>query len=421
MPAIFMFPFEPNWVDGIRYRITYPTKIIKAYDGHEQRIMLRELPIVECEAKYDMGLGAESSWFDSLLWKAQGVGIMMPIWLYATRLTEVISAGQDYIPIPTANPYFGNGDSHVALIDAWDNLKFEMSIITNVSDGNMYLLQPVKEMWDAEITFVVPCRPAKVPAELQLVKPTSIITSATIISKFQETPLIIPRIKSFNAGSVYTEDYTGVPLFYGTEIFLEEPNRRDDLNVFTRRDVFEMDYTTGHTTLVSRAPFTTTTRDFKFLLDGFTDIINFVKWVDRRKGRCVPCWVPSNQEELQIVNDITSGSTQIVVKDIYMEKMFEYPGLYADRPHPLRSNIVIRKTNGQYVPTRIINIASKDSNLNTVTLNVDAINQDIPVNEIALTSFLHHMRLDSDTVELYLHDKHIAEATVKMTETLYDE
>lgn len=420
MPTTFVLPFEPNWEDEVRYRITYPSTVHRAFNGFEQRIMLRTLPQLEFEATYTLGLGKESELFDAMIWRAQGVGLLSPLWLYASRIPLPLGAGSIMIPLPQDNPYFGNGDTHLALIDLLDNTQFEFCIIDHADDKFMYLAKPTERLWDAYTTFLVPVRPARTAAEVQLSKVTSTITNASCVFKFQDTPLAIASHRRYRVGSKYVEDYTDIPKHHDAELYAYEPNRVKDITVSSKRDVYEMDFTTGRVTVTAKSPFTATTRDFTWLLSSTTEILDFLHWWDRRKGRCIPCWMPSNQHELTLRENVAATDTQLVLDDYNMEVLYEYPGLFADRPHPLRSHIYLRAANGEYYTTQIINIESKNTLNGTVTVNIDPIGKAIDASGIVAVGFLHHMRADSDMAEIIFYDKRLAEVTVKMTEVLYE-
>lgn len=424
MPVAYLFPYEPNWVQGVKYRITYPCKIITSYQGVEQRILLKQIPVLETEARFDLGDSYSSSMFDALVWNSQSIGNLLPIWLYSTTLESDILAGSTTIKIPTTNPYFGSGDTHVALIDIANNNIHEYATITGADATYMYLLNPLTRNWAAHDTFIVPCRPARIPPEVQILKASNAITSSSIIFKYQETPLVTMTKRKFTVGDIddtaLSEVYIGVPLYHGEELCIMESNRLDSINVSYKRNYVELDFNTGIVTILNRQYHSEVTRDFVMFLDGFNDIINFIKWCDRRKGRCVPFWVNSGQNEIQLVNNADTGSTTIRVADSYLEKLFEHTSSNdPNKIHPLRSNIVFFNNNGTSIYTRILAIGTKYSD-NTVDLIVEALSAPLLIDKVIMGSFLQHCRLDSDTVEIDFYDKRLASASLKFVEVLYD-
>lgn len=425
MPTAHLFPYEPNWGAGLKYRITYPCKVITSYEGVEQRILLKQIPILETEAKFDLGDGFSNGMFDALIWNGQSVGTMLPIWLYSTMLDEDILAGVNKVKIPTTNPYFGKGDTHIAFINLDNNNINEFATVTHTDDEYMYLLSPLTKNWQERVTFIVPCRPAKIPQEVQVIKFSSVVMSASIIFKYQETPLVptlAPR-RYYTVGDssdAQLNDTTGIPLFHNEEICIMQGNRVDDTGIMFKRDFTDLDFNTGISTLLNKQWYSNVTRDFVMFLDGSDDIIDFIKWVDRRKGRCIPFWVNSGQNEIQLVNDAATGDTVIRVVDSNLEKLYEKSATgYANQIHSLKSNVIFFNKNGTSTYTRILTVGNRYPD-GSVDLNVEALTGELKTDNVIIGSFLQHCRLDSDTVEIAFYDKDLASASLKFTETLYD-
>lgn len=424
MPTAYLFPYEPNWGQGIKYRITYPCKIITSYAGDEQRILLKQLPILETEAIYDLGTAYSSSMFDSLVWNAQSAGCILPIWLYSSLVEVDLLAGDTSIILPTTNPYFGTGDTHVALIDIDAPDVHEFATITSV-DTHMHLLNPLTRNWKARTAFIVPCRPARIPQEVQIIKVSSAIMSSSIIFKYQETPLITAPRRTHVIGDFsdkdLSEDYTAIPMYYAEELCIMESNRVEDINMTYKREFVEMDFSTGIVTTINKQYHSVITREFVMFLDGFTEIIEFIKWFDRRKGRCVPFWVNSGQHEVYLTTTASVGSTIINVTDKSLEKLFEKTySSNAYEIHPLRSNLIFFNSDGTCVYTRIASVGTKYAD-GTVDLNVDALTATLNIDNVIMGSFLQHCRLDSDTIEIAFYDKQLASASLKFVEVLYEE
>jgi len=416
VPQMYCFPFEPNWQKGVKYRLTVPNKIITSYDGHEQRILLRGSPAIETEAQYLLGSSEDSALFEMALWYGQGIGIFLPMWLHGSLLNADVAKDSTKLPKPTTaeNPYF-NAGLHVALIDIERNSEYEVLNVQSVVGDTINVYPKVSKDWLKRTCFIVPMMVARIPENMQIIKSTSRISSLTVVMEYQNTEYSV-----LGEAPSIAEDYTGVPMFKGIEFTGEESNRAEDLVFAFSRDIRSLDFDTGIKTVIPKSDHSTLTRDFKIICFNVADIQKWVNWVGRRRGRNVPFWCPSGNNDVEVMDDIGAASSTLRVRNWPFNLMYRRPGTgYDNQIHQLRSHLAVYSNRGVYYPTKILNVGTHNPD-GSMDLNIEPLGVDLPLTSVAMTSFLHHSRLSNDTVEFNFFNTKNAEVNFKIQDAIYD-
>lgn len=134
-----------------------------------------------------------------------------------------------------------------------------------------------------------------------------------------------------------------------------------------------------------------TLKNFRVIMKSRQDYIDYKKWFYRRRGRLNQFWMPSYQNNFNLVSRSSSGIT--VKNDNYLSD---------------RKNIAI-KANGIWTAH---SVTSTNVNGQNIVMNLTP---QPPVN-IERVSYLGLYRLNSDAVEFYFKGADIVEATVPIVE-----
>ena len=192
----------------------------------------------------------------------------------------------------------------------------------------------------------------------------------------------------------------------GYELYMEEPNRVDDLDEHLVRTMKRINnqYGKRYDDLLSLHP--RTTRQYSWLLDGRQAIADFKNWLAIRKGKLVPFWVPSWRKDIRILSNI-KGSVEVLVAG-------QHAAWY--RANLARARIVIYKQDYSYIIRNII--AARLQYPNTILTLSSALdfNRNIVESDVRMVSFLQLCRLDTDAVEIHWHTMHLAEVKAVLIE-----
>lgn len=132
-------------------------------------------------------------------------------------------------------------------------------------------------------------------------------------------------------------------------------------------------------------------KNFRVIMKSRQDYIDYKKWFYRRRGRLNPFWLPSYQNNFNVIS--RSASSITVKNDNYVSD---------------RKNIAI-KANGAWTAHSVTSTSVSGSNI------VMNLTPQPPIN-IERVSYLGLYRLNSDAVEFYFKGADIVEATVPIVE-----
>ncbi|WP_040293028.1 hypothetical protein [Acetonema longum] len=165
-----IFPFVPNWRDGILDEIEYLTDIITAYDESEQRIRVRDTARRSVEYVFTALDSADMALLESYVWKYQGQEIWLPLWMDARVATEAIPEGDTQVRITPGKWLYLAEDGRVVLYR--DKYQWDVKQITGIYDTTLTFAAPVEQSWP-QGTLVVPARLAIPGATISGQKPTA--------------------------------------------------------------------------------------------------------------------------------------------------------------------------------------------------------------------------------------------------------
>jgi len=119
-----------------------------------------------------------------------------------------------------------------------------------------------------------------------------------------------------------------VSTYLGLDVLdLTRHNREGTLAEIVRRKFVLLDPQTGQRVSDAQAAAPAPTRPFLWTCFSRPEITAMQAFLDARKGRCVPFWLPSYQQDLTLDQDAANGATSLTVKWVgYTGQMFPAGG-----------------------------------------------------------------------------------------------
>jgi hypothetical protein len=153
------FAFEPDFGgaagggEGIEQQYGYLTNIIAAYDGEEQRVQLRAVPVGTMALSAIFIAPQEAQEANAMLYGSQARPFGVPLWQWRTPLLSpvviddtTIAADTQYIPFQV------NG-----LVFLWkDSRTWEAQRIASVAPGLITTTLPLRKNWAVPGTWIMP-------------------------------------------------------------------------------------------------------------------------------------------------------------------------------------------------------------------------------------------------------------------------
>lgn len=172
-----LWPAGPTTEDVVREERAWLTDVIDAHDDTEQRVQLREVPVVTLSWTARV-VGSEVGLVQSLLYGSQNRRWGVPLWPDGVRLLEDLPDGSISIPassIDVAGRRFApvGEEARIALwrgVEEAEMLRAEREV-----DGSITLLEPASQLWPAG-TRVYPVLIGRLPQQIRAPRPGTTIS-----------------------------------------------------------------------------------------------------------------------------------------------------------------------------------------------------------------------------------------------------
>jgi len=102
--------------------------------------------------------------------------------------------------------------------------------------------------------------------------------------------------------------------YLGLTVLNVEPNRREDVTHLYRRKKLRLQSRVGKFTEADQGETARVTRRFHWFLDGITRIDEFRTFLDTRKGRLVPFWVPTWHRDLALAQTRLASDNDLIIR-----------------------------------------------------------------------------------------------------------
>lgn len=155
------FPLAPNGRDPVRERLTWPSTVLEAHSGKEQRTSLVSKPRRVLECVVSTAGQAETELAESLLFRGHGRLFAAPSWPDARRVEAAVPAGAMSVPLDTASGAFEGQAFAIARVSATEAHILD---VAGVTPTGLVLAAPAPAALPAG-TFVGPALFCRIDAE----------------------------------------------------------------------------------------------------------------------------------------------------------------------------------------------------------------------------------------------------------------
>lgn len=386
---IVLFPFQPNWKDGVKEGVEYLTTLVgPSRTGKEQRFRRRAIPRRSLSFSLLTVEPLEFQALQTLLWRRQSGIFGVPFWPEAIQATASVSAGATTISVSSvANRLF----SLAPLVMIWSSWNAcEVKTLQSAS-GGLLTVRQVSGTYQG-LPWIVPVFPGRMQDSQEL----DLLTSRIGISKVKF------------ACEVGFQDAAPSPpaesTVYGYRVLQAMPNWKSAPSQKLSRILSKLDNGVGPVAVSDRAGIGFGSQTFQWWMSTHAAVQGLRDFFDSRTGRLVPFWVPSWREDLTLSSATTSGDTSIQVKACGYSS-----GMFQDKA---RRYLVLWKADGAMIFRKVTSASSVGS---IESLGLDsAVGAILPAD--TPISFLTLCRMDNDELEISWKTTEFATANVEHVE-----
>lgn len=297
---ILVFPYKPNWANGMSETIEFKTDVLRSYDGSEQRRALRVNPRRGFE--YDFhAVNRDAQRLESLIWGWGYRNFTLPVWTDGTTVTADAPAGSTTLICDTTTKSFRPGDFAVVY---QDSSTYEAVQVYAVDDTFIWTQYPLQFDWPAG-TRLYPAIVAHLPQTIGLQRYTDTVVAgrATFTSSADETYANLP-----DAAAPVTYD--------GLEVIMVQPDWKEPLSNEFTRETKVTDSGVGPVGYYVKETYPRIVRPFRWLLRTRQEILDFRAFVARMRGQVKTCWIPSWHDDFHLAATVQATATSIKVEGI---------------------------------------------------------------------------------------------------------
>jgi hypothetical protein len=318
----------------------------------------------------------------ALLWANQNRKWFIPIRQYAERLLEPLSASATITPISIAyKDYEDGGWIGFRQIDSDGNVEHWEERLITALNPNSVEHEALLNSYAAYRSSCYPVRRALLPSSLSVKGHTDIVEELTVNARLlPEDEQVIPnRLTSFTPSIKYRD----VEVFDGQ--LWQSNDWSEEREYEIERAQESLDFDTGLIDYESDTPGASETFSYRMTLDGHENIARFLGWFYERRGSRAYLWVPTMQEDFEVLSRHV-GEHQITVRDTNYSDSFALA--------EARRDLVFVYWDGSMEFRRVI---AFEGSVNE-TLTLDAV---LPTfTNLRFISLLKYCRLDADQLEL---------------------
>lgn len=400
-PDPVSYPIRHNWNELLIERISFRSAISTAVTGVEESVAEREAPRREFEWTQMMRDNRERRRLRALLWANQHRKWFVPVRQYAERLLEPLSATATTTPI---SPEFKDYE-----IDSWIGFRqmngdgeithWEERRITALNPNSVEH-EPLVNDYAAYLSIVYPVRRAYLRSSLTLTGHTDAVEEITLTARLlpEDEQLIPNRIVQFAP----TIKYRDVEVFDGRVWQSNDWSENREYEI--ERAGEEIDFDTGLIGFESDTAGASETFSYRMVIEGIDQIATFLGWYYERVGALRYVWVPTMQEDFELLS-VNDDDDQITVRDT------NYSDTYALADS--RRDLAFVYLDGSVTLRRVIAFELAGDN---ETLTLDA---SVPTTtNLRFISLLKYCRLDADQLELAWQTDNVVQVAWRFRESL---
>lgn len=393
------FPFRHNWADTLIERLSFRTDVSRARTGAEEGVGLRVVPRREFEWVQVLKTNTERRKLRALLWSKQNQVWFTPVRQHAEQLTSPLATGTTAIPVNTqyrdyeAASYIGFRQ----LNDTGDVVHWEERLVTAVNLNDVEC-EALEHDYAAYLSFVYPVRRALLTPAISPRGFTDTVEQLTLTARLlPEDEAEVPnRIAPFTPTLKYRDFEVLDPAIFPAHNWSEE--REYEIE----RAVDEIDLNDGRLGYESDEEGAGEAFTYRVILDSGLAIATFLGWWYERKGQLHYLWVPTMQEDFDVLEAdedlLTVADTNYSDAFALAEPRRDLAFIYHDLSMDLR---------------RVLGFSGTVNE----TLTLDAV---VPsFTNLRSLSLLKFCRMDADQIELAYETNSVAVVTFRFREMLH--
>lgn len=370
---IVAWKWEPNWINPVIERLEWTTDVMAAYDGSEQRRSLRGGPRQQWEFTFDLQDDVRRE-FENIIYAWGGRIWALPVWIDLDILDQDISAGSTTVPIAGGTT---NRDFHIdglGVIIAPDGI-YESFEVTAVAADSVDIRTPLVSPFPAG-SRIYPARTAR----LQDPRAT-----ARYHRNYARGLAQMRTVEQIERQELDEALYREHP------VMEREPNWRDAPEIDYARKLATLDFGYGQDRVQDESELALPTHSFRWTMLDRDEADYFRSWLYARKGRCKGIWLPTWSDDLILAGTITTAELNIDIQACGLT-FFAQADVH-------RRDIRIELTDGTIYYRRVTAFVVVDANTERMTMN-QLLPQQVEPADVERISWMHYVRMDTDTIEL---------------------
>jgi hypothetical protein len=394
---LIVFSFEPNWREPVSENLEWLTDVLSSHNDREQRLMLRQDPRRAMKYLYTFESQNKVNFFQGLLWGWQQRVFVVPVWTDWQYLSQNVSIGATTINVSTSLRDFSASN----LVLLWrDYLTWEIVEVNTLTSSQITLKKATIGAWTTK-DRIIPIRLGRLSKTLSIARPTATLAEATLQFTYEVGEAV-------DANRLGTSSWLQ---FQGLDVLTVPPNVGDtELTEEYERDMDTVDQGKGSWAVYDHSDGPMVTRPYSVLCKTRQEIMNLLAFLETRKGKLMPFWMPTWSKDLEQVQDMGASDLNILVKNIGYTRYI--------KQHANRSVVIFFPADNSTPIIKTITGSAESSN-NTETISFDSSFGSIkkPADFKAI-SFLTYCRMDQDAFELVWHSDSIATMNFRVREVL---
>lgn len=412
-----LWPFRPDWSNGILERLTWRSDVMASTSGAEQRRPQRLTPRRELEASFLVHERLRSI-FDQYVLRHGAEDWFIPLWYDVDKLERALPAAATIAKVAWENREFTAGGFAVirpVTSAQYDkaSLEYEIVKLVKIQEAEVVIVRgqqgTVARDWPvgAEVYPIRQGRFVSQPSTTVVTANTSSTNMSFLVTEPNEwdgtqdpsgygmkygyaygrTINLHPMVPAKNLGKV--ADPAFLPVFEGFRVLNVQPDYNQDLTYSYDRLTEQLDNESGIPRLLDMAGFATPVQKHTWFLHGRAEHASFRTLLYFLRGKVRPIWLPTFGDDVQLIAPTPAGQLWMDIADIG----------YTEAGVPVtRQCLAIQMTNGTWFFRRIVGSAVVAGG-ERLELS-EAFPLTLLPQQIYKISFMAVSRLEQDVVEL---------------------
>lgn len=373
----------PNWATGLLEANAWQTWIGVSESMAEQRVAQRRFPRRTWDIPF-RGFGYRQSLIQQMLVSAGRRQWLLPLFPYRSRLAEPAAEGsRQLLGDFTLRQYVV--DELVLIRDPEDFYRYEIGILSAVSDAQVSLVEGLQFEWAADAE-IYPLRVCRVIDDARATLRSAQVLDVTV--RFEQDTIERQEID--------VSDWERHPLD-GYPILGIQNNWREDPTIQYQRDVDVLDNQQGRPHYYDVGGQSTLSTIWRVMTRGRQELNDLRSMQYYLRGQQNLVWLSTLSDDIEVVEQVVPADGEIVIRRVGLAQ-------YGADKQEVRRDIIFDMVDGERIYGRMVS-ARTDGNTERIIL---ADNLEVPYlpSDFKRVNFLVKARLATDRVEI----KHYADA-----------